>query len=538
MTANFLPYHGLWKAGKITLPNGSQLAHPDPHTFTTEPSDFGSAALVKRPGWSAPARTPAEIAADVSAGRQWLGHALLAGSDQMLGGKKLFGFIYIDPAGKRWRVQTTSVHRPRPPGHAESDTCSIAVTFRRFGHFDRRTHGSVLLNAAAGSGVVLPVSTVWGPGDGTADLICAKSDGSEAIFGRTIFPSFWWGDGQLWPILFWRLTISGNGDETLPNFGLSIGWSIEFGEANYKFTNRTQDQTTNGIYRVEAWTKVDTGGGLMRVDVSNSGGHYYDRLTTRHSTQIVRLYPAYTAGDSLVWLQASYVWQETVSEVKVLEVIDGAAYAFQNGTGITQKDGAHRDVTTTTRDASYTATLTFGPATLYSVTRSAAQVVTVSNGATVADAVPLTYLSPPPTGLAVGSGSFNWTLGADPAPTDTTVISSFGQGTSPWGVGYPSAFGDDMAGKYRQRVAVRYSDQVIGLIELDVPAAGATFPVTRQQLVDAWAPSGAHVGFSATAPRAYPVGARWLGSSWDGRFCSWNPATDAIAVDTVPICWV
>lgn len=538
MTINWLPWHGLWKDGQIALPNATQKAMDDPHISSIDAVGYGSVSLIRRPGWTAPERTPAEAAADAAAGKGWRGYGLISGTWRNLGGKRLQnGFVYFDPAGKAWWIQTAGVHQPRPPGHAQPDLCSISVTVRRFGLFDGKSHGSATLSAQTGSGVALPVATTWAPGDGTADLICHKSDGSEAIFGRTIFPSFWWGGGQLWPILFWRLTISGTGNEALPGFGLSIGWSIEYDEANYKFSNRTQVDELYPVYANLSGTKTDVGGNLKHIDSTRSGGTMYDKTTVRTSRQQTKLWPAYTAADALVWLESEYVWQETISEVKEYQVLDGVAHLYDLGGGNYDQDPfSIQEVTTTTTTPSATMTLRYGGVTIHSVSKSSAPVVNVNTFGPYNVFISLASLGDPPGGLPMGTFSGTLDLGDD-VHTDNTVTSSFGQGTSGWGIGYPFALGSPAGSNYRNVVAVRYSNQVIGLIELDVPTAGATSPVTRQQLVDAWAPSGAHAAFSVPAPRNVPQTARKTGSVWDGRFASWHPVTDALAIDTAPICW-
>lgn len=537
MTANLLPYHGLWKAGAVALPNGTTRPFPSPHSGDTVPSDFGSAQVLRRPGWSAPARSTAEAAADAVAGRQWLDHALLSGSYRSIGGQRLRGYVYVDPAGKRWRVQTVSTHQPRAPGNLQPDTCSIAVTLTRFGHFDGKNHSSVVLSAQAPSGVALPPTTVWGPGDGTADLICAKSDGSEAIFGRFVTPSFWWGAGQLWPLLFWRLSISGTGDEALPNFGLAIAWSVIVDESNWKFTNTTAEDNLYPQYTTVTSVKTDVGG-LKRVDATLSGGTMADKTTVRTSRQHVKLWPAYTAADGLMWLESDYTWAETVRAIKTYNVTDGTAHLYDLGAGNYDQDPfVHQEITTTTITASATMTLSYGGTTIYSHTRNDAPAPVVIDTGPIVGYMSLTILGDPPTGLPMGTTTTHGDLGDD-EHTSTSVVSPFGQATAGWGIGYPWAFGEPVSGAYRTTVAVRYSNQVVGLIELDVPAANATGPVSRQQLVDAWAPGGAHAAFSTTAPLAYPATAHAVGAGWAGRFASWHPVTDVLAVDTVPICWV
>ena len=219
------------------------------------------------------------------------------------------------------------------------------------------------------------------------------------------------------------------------------------------------------------------------------------------------------------------------------EVLDGVAHLYDLGGGSFDQDPfTVQEVTTTTTSPSATMTLTWGGAVLFSVSKSNTPGVVVDTVGPTNIFIALSSLGDPPTGLPMGTSSGTLDLGAD-SHTDNTVTSFTGQGTSGWGIGYPFAFGETAGSAYRNSMAIRYSDQVLGLIELDVPAAGTTGAVTRQQLVDAWAPNGHHAAFSVAAPLAVPQSARQVGLTWTGRFASWQPVSDTLAVDTVPICW-
>lgn len=540
MTINWLPWHGLWKAGQMALPNATNKAMPDPHVFSFDAVGYGNVSVIRRPGWTAPARTPAEAAADAAAGKGWRGYALISGTWRNVGSERLNnGFVYFDPAGKAWWIQWTSVHQPRPVGHAEPDLCSITVTIRRFGLFDGEAHASATLSAQTGSGVTIPVSTVWAPGDGAAALICHKSDGSEAIFGRYTSPSFHWGTGQIWPILFWRLRISGTGNEALPGHGLSIEWDLVADEANWKFTNTTQIDTLRPTYKTRTYTKVEVSPGICNIDGGISGGTMFDRTTVRTSRQTMRLYCAYDQNDVLRWVESDYQWTESIREWKQYVVMSGTMHLYElPGGGLDVGNASVRQDLTTTTSASGSATLSWGGAVLLTVSKSIPESSNTVTTATGEDSLPTSWITEdPPGGIPYGSGSTSYDLGDD-EHTSSSTVSSFGQGSTNWGIGYPTFYSADQGGGiYRISQLVRYSDQVLGLIELDVPGVFSTSPVTRQQLVDAWAPSGAHAGFGVAAPRPYPQTAYWTGALWNGRFATWQPVTDQLVVDTAPVVW-
>lgn len=65
------PYHGLWKGGFITLPNGATKACPAPAN--------GGVVLIRQPGQAEVVRSPAEQAADAAAGWEWRNYALISG---------------------------------------------------------------------------------------------------------------------------------------------------------------------------------------------------------------------------------------------------------------------------------------------------------------------------------------------------------------------------------------------------------------------------------------------------------------------------
>ena len=95
------PWHGLVKSGTLTLPNGAQMAYPQP--------DGGDTNLLSVPGVPPVQRSPEAQLEDAAAGRQWWTSATLAGRQSQLYSKPLGqgAWIYVDPAGVRWLVETT-----------------------------------------------------------------------------------------------------------------------------------------------------------------------------------------------------------------------------------------------------------------------------------------------------------------------------------------------------------------------------------------------------------------------------------------------
>lgn len=97
------PWHGLIKrAGsfdpyRLYLPNGTTRAHPLPErpwcTYR-----------VKVPGVAPVVRDPAQIAADLAAGRGWRDDAVVSGSRFQLYDRELGGWVYCAPDQSRWLI--------------------------------------------------------------------------------------------------------------------------------------------------------------------------------------------------------------------------------------------------------------------------------------------------------------------------------------------------------------------------------------------------------------------------------------------------
>lgn len=104
------PWHGLVErlsssSAHINLPNGQTKTWP---VYALDGDATCDTVLVRVPGVPPVERTPEEQAADDAAGRQWWNQAILGGSAQRLHGRAINGWVYCDPAGRRWRVSKIS----------------------------------------------------------------------------------------------------------------------------------------------------------------------------------------------------------------------------------------------------------------------------------------------------------------------------------------------------------------------------------------------------------------------------------------------
>lgn len=133
------PWHGLVEGGLMVLPNDTIRAYPQPPAKTDEiggvttpiPDTHGSTYRVAVPGVLPLERTPAELAADTAAGREWRHEATLSGARLQLYGKPLDGWIYVDPDGARWLVRCAQLDENVL--YATAETLALTVTLARFG---------------------------------------------------------------------------------------------------------------------------------------------------------------------------------------------------------------------------------------------------------------------------------------------------------------------------------------------------------------------------------------------------------------------
>lgn len=111
------PWHGLYRADieKIVTPAGGNIDPPGEVPFN------GDCYLVQIPGLPEPETTPGEAAS----GQTWLNYALV--SDGRVYGKNIGGPLYIDAAGRAWRLTIWL------GGSRTSQTITATVQATRFG---------------------------------------------------------------------------------------------------------------------------------------------------------------------------------------------------------------------------------------------------------------------------------------------------------------------------------------------------------------------------------------------------------------------
>lgn len=136
-----LPYHGLAKAGLLTLADGSTMPYPLP--------GGREVYVVRRPGWTMPPRSEDQLAADAAAHHEWRDYALISGvisqqsTNMQIGGQRIDGWIWFDPTGAAWRVSVSNW------GGSNFGALTPHLRFDRFGVFGGSATDPVIVTAGA-----------------------------------------------------------------------------------------------------------------------------------------------------------------------------------------------------------------------------------------------------------------------------------------------------------------------------------------------------------------------------------------------------
>ncbi|THF60898.1 hypothetical protein [Pseudothauera rhizosphaerae] len=352
-----LPYHGLVLDGWLTLPDGSMLQIPTgPRTDVT---------LVRRSGWIAPPRTPAQLAGDAARGWEWRDYALLnsasAGtSETMIGGRSMEGgWLWFDADGQPWRVRVVATE-------GVPDVCVFSLEFRRFGRFGApggiETRDTVPIDLQQG----VPVQVVTaagntqnvaaGAGIAEFDLVDVVADGSRALLAAPLV--YWVADSPTsWAqiraerraVAWVELSISGNksvsatllkgradclGTRTPPEYTGSAGVDMthlhvevvagpgQYDDVAYLSVG---DVTTE---REEAyhWVTAPLGGfsGLPYPSADREGVGSV-RPYSVHAAARVPVGAWYDAGGEVVWAEVDVSWDAAVSGSHDVSIVNAVS---------------------------------------------------------------------------------------------------------------------------------------------------------------------------------------------------------------------
>lgn len=165
------PYHGLYKSGTITLPNGTTKAAPTPAN--------GGVVLIRVPGMPAVTRTAPEIVADTAAGLEWRNYALISGGyygglGPLYSNISYAHVIFVDAANVRWLMKlTTDMYLIN----------YMTVQLKRIGHIDTGTDAwSSAINVTIPATFVASVHNVVVP----LVTITQNTTGREFVIGGVI----------------------------------------------------------------------------------------------------------------------------------------------------------------------------------------------------------------------------------------------------------------------------------------------------------------------------------------------------------------
>lgn len=275
------PYHGLWKAGSIALPNSTSKTCPAPGN--------GGVVLLRVPGQPAVSRTAPELAADATAGREWRNYGLISGgrygaSDPVYGPPGTATVIFIDGADVSWLMHITWA----------STNSYMVVKLRRFGHFEtpwEATSWSSTIN------VTVYPDFRYALVSNSLLTVCQNTTGGEFVLGAVSLAGV---DDYCYAMI--KVTVTGTVDLSASDFDLTFGGTSLGGPAF--------DQGTRIVHEEVVGDTVDITTTLFNEHDSSIPG-YTGIVVTQTDTvtngALVTTYSPYppTPSGSLTYIYAS-----------------------------------------------------------------------------------------------------------------------------------------------------------------------------------------------------------------------------------------
>lgn len=489
------PYHGLWKAGSIALPNSTSKTCPAPAG--------GGVVLLRVPGQPAVSRTAPELAADAAAGREWRNYGLISGgrygaSEPICGPPGTAAVIFIDAAKVTWLMHITWA----------TTNAYMTVKLRRFGHF-----AAPWAETAWSSPINVTVYPDFRYALASYSLltVCQNTTGCEFVLGAVSLSSM---TDYCYAML--NVTVTGTVDLSAAAFGLAFSGTPLGGPAfdqgtrvvHEEVTGDTVDVTTTLFDEYDSSIPGYTGVVVTRTETVTSG-----TLVTTYSP-----YPPTPSG-SLTYIYASTSRSASSSQVITLydrmdiTVAFWAAYVedslklltarmlhsfYDSSLAVSFYDyggpgGAARWEKTDTKTFNSGISWDFAGAAIFSKTANKTTVTTGGLGSSAPGLVEHTVTS---FGFSLdGMLSFlNATQGnITPVVYDAPVVAPLTVSGISWSTPCLACVSR------------------LGYI--------GTYTWSTQKVV---APSG------ASQTTSIPIST---------LFASWQPVTDQLAVDSVPICW-
>lgn len=281
------PYHGLWKGGNITLPNGTTKSCPAPAN--------GGCVLIRVPGTPAVSRTTAEAASDAAAGKEWRNYALISGGYYGDIGPFFTNIpsahvIFVDAGGVRWLMKLTT-----SAGYLNYMTVSL----KRIAHIDGTTSNwSSTINVPIHSGFVASVNSTATP----LITVSQNTTGREFVLGGVVNGGY--ANGLL------KVGVSGTVNLSAANFGLTFtNEAIEWQDRlNYESVG-TESVTGTCIN-----TNTTTYAQQRNSDNVQTGVTYDYVVTYTDGVQTTNGSPPYVAGHS--WLAVGSSYSRSTSKTK------------------------------------------------------------------------------------------------------------------------------------------------------------------------------------------------------------------------------
>jgi len=474
------PFHGLWRGGHITLPNAETHAMGDP--------GGPGVILLKVPGIGEVTRSPAQLAADAAAGKEYRNYALLSGHSY--GGVQVppsgLGPAYhilIDDANAVWLMRMS---------HVGSGRFSISV--RRFGLFDGATHdwsGAVEYQCPG---------TFWGSVGSAVRAIGQAPSGRDWVIGN--------GVGSV-PDLLVRFTCSGAVDTSLPGLGVTfIGTPLEWpNRPNHHYEHHYAVEGTLVVTDVNVFHSSSSGLDYTQtvivtdgVTTSDNGapGSGYAILTSSRTYECDKIVTdtQERVADKIIW--ASYLPDGQLVQYKVtgrwsqdLSYTDFNIYNATNNTTALSGSGSTDNRLIST-----------GATTIYDQ---------LSSGTPVAIETDMTtnsYFLPRMVDGYVVDESLDY------SPLDLAGVVEVGQ---------QALSNGDRHGIYLTAIGQSgdfFGQPLVALVDRYQSVSGGTTTTTT---ISVHAPTGSSL--MTEIPLA-------------NLSATWQPITDAIVVDTVRVCWM
>lgn len=491
------PYHGLWKAGYITLPNGSTKACPAPVN--------DGVTLLRVPGLPAVSRGTDEAAADTAAGREWRTYALISGgcyggSGPVIGNDEAAYIWYIDPAKVRWLMR---LERGNTAGQ-------FLLKLKRFGHFDGTTSGwSTAIQITLSPELWYQIY-----GGNRLMTVAQNTSGSEFVLGVRNFPN-----GE-YAIALAKINVSGTVNLAAGNRGLgfasaSIEWptrlndrvitnivitgTVVYTQTRYYGLRRNADQVMTGTTYTQIMISHDD------VPFSDNGepppvsGHTWVTIsptTWEGSSDKLRYVYSELRSKRTIW--ATYaentlaLWALEAVQIQTtnepLQFVPGVGSAYSYDTYPSTQD-TNRRLISWANDAVVnnfewsSSSVTGGPVASFPESHRDYQAISTDTTLTASSAQEV-----------INTHSQYFIDGSTPRFRATYVIPTRHRGQN---------FANPLMLKVQMIRDSGYS-------------TGTLYPISLH------APSGTSQETS---------------TSWDNLYASWQPVLDAIAQDTVPICW-